>query len=282
MSVTHRLMERVRRRHRLLIRSVFLLGLSLASSAYGEGQIALIIDDMGYQDEAGQRALSLPGKITYSFLPHTRFAWQQATQAHNLGRQVMLHLPMESHRHIPPLERGGLSLEMSESDYARVLGEALASVPYVAGINNHMGSLLTRDPTAMRWLMHSLEPTGLFFIDSRTTHLTVAEQVAQHHQIPAGRRDVFLDNNNSEASIRSQFQHLIELAQSNGSAIGIAHPRSTTLKVLEELLPELAAQGIELIPASQLTHTGNELWHASSSPSPTDVKNSKPSPSPIY
>ena len=56
--------------------------------------ITIIIDDMGNQEVFGEQALSLPGKITYSFLPHTPHARRQAITAHTLGKEVMLHLPM--------------------------------------------------------------------------------------------------------------------------------------------------------------------------------------------
>lgn len=244
-------------------------------------KIALIIDDLGNQGPAGEVALALPGPVTYAFLPHTPFAREQADKAHAQHKEVMLHLPMESH-HGERLGEGGLTLEMPKAEFLQTLKEALASVPHVAGVNNHMGSLLTRDPTAMRWLMSSIRDAGLFFIDSRTTDRTVAEKVARKNLIQSARRDVFLDNEEDKEKIRQQLHKLIELARQSGSAIGIGHPYPETVAVLAEELPLLKQQGVELVPASQLTNEGSIIWHAYSSPSPRDVKNLKPSPSPIF
>ncbi len=244
-------------------------------------RIAIIIDDMGYRKEAGEQALALPGALTYAFLPQTPYAWQQATRAHELHREVMLHLPMESDLG-NPLGAGALTLAMPREEFLRTLRHNLDSVPYVAGVNNHMGSLLTRDPTAMRWLMGGLREADLFFIDSRTTDATVAERVAQDHLVASARRNVFLDYIQGRDVVREQLQTLVETARRQGSAIGIGHPYPETLAVLAEELPKLQAEGIELVPASTLTNPGRALWHASSSPLPKAVKNSKPSPSPIY
>ncbi len=244
-------------------------------------RIALIIDDMGNRKGAGEAALALPGKLTYAFLPQTPHAWDQAIQAHALEREVMLHLPMESDLG-NALGEGALTLSMSRDDFDRTLKRSLASVPYVAGVNNHMGSLLTRDPTAMRWLMGSLREAGLFFIDSRTTDETVAERVARENLVAASRRHVFLDYIQNEQVVRDQLTKLIKTARQQGSAIGIGHPYPETLAVLAQELPKLQAEGIELVPASALTETGRALWHASSSPLPKAAKNSKPSPSQIY
>jgi len=253
----------------------------LAETPPGPVRIAVIIDDMGYRKEAGEQALALPGALTYAFLPQTPYAWQQATRAHELEREVMLHLPMESDLG-NALGDGALTLEMPREEFLDTLRRDIDSVPYVAGVNNHMGSLLTRDPTAMRWLMGRLREADLYFIDSRTTDATVAERVAQDNLVASARRHVFLDYIQDKEVVREQLKSLVETARHQGSAIGIGHPYPETLAVLAEELPKLQAEGIELVPASTLTNPGRAQWHASSSPLPKAVKNSKPSPSPIY
>ncbi|MCU7795546.1 MAG: divergent polysaccharide deacetylase family protein [Candidatus Thiodiazotropha sp. (ex Myrtea spinifera)] len=264
-----------------LMASPWVMAEPAVDTAQKKIRIALIIDDLGNQKVSGKQALALPGPITYAFLPQTPFAWQLASEAHSLNKEVMLHLPMESDFG-NALGDGALTLDMSQADFLQTLKLNLASVPYVAGVNNHMGSLLTRDPTAMRWLMNGLREAGLYFIDSRTTDATVAETVARNQLIATARRHVFLDNVQDPSSVRTQLASLIELAREQGSAIGIGHPYPETLTVLAEELPKLKAAGIELVPASTLTHHGSELWHASSYPLHKDVKNSKPLPSPIY
>jgi uncharacterized protein len=264
-----------------LTASLWLIGLLLASAvALADSvetppsriRIALIIDDLGNQEVYGKAALALPGAVTYAFLPQTPFAPALAEAAHRLNREVMLHQPMESDMG-NPLGAGALTQGMSQADFVQTLRKNLASVPYVAGVNNHMGSLLTRDPTAMRWLMNSLREAGLFFIDSRTTDATVAESVAKAQFVESGRRHVFLDNDQQAAAVKAQLDSLIAIARKQGSAIGIGHPYPETLAVLAQEIPKLEQAGIELVPVSSLTQPGSELWHASSSPLHKAVKN---------
>lgn len=280
---------------RVYARLLLLIGLSemllLSPALEAEGlphtgseqstKIALIIDDLGNQYRAGLQAISLPGAVTYAFLPQTPFTWQLATEAHERHKQVMLHLPMESdfgNR----LGAGALTLEMPKAYFLQMVRRDIASVPYLSGVNNHMGSLLTRDPTAMRWLMGELRRQRLFFIDSRTTDATVAQQVAYKNLVANGRRDVFLDNVPEAGLIRIQLQKLLDLARERGSAIGIGHPYPATLAVLKDELPKLKQQGIELVPVSEIVNNRSLEWYVSSSPSPKDVKSSKQSPSPIF
>ncbi|MCW8847798.1 MAG: divergent polysaccharide deacetylase family protein [Sedimenticola sp.] len=250
---------------------------AIAAGKTPQPVIALIIDDMGNQAVWGEAVLELPGAVTYAFLPHTPHASRLAEQAHLKGKEVMLHLPMQSHEG-NPLGPGALTLHMTEQAFKRTLDEDLKAIPYVKGLNNHMGSLLTRHPGAMAWLMQGLQARPeLFFIDSRTTLATVAQLMANEYQIPSASRDVFLDNDRSPAAIERQFDQLIKRAQRKGYAIGIGHPYPETAKVLKQKLVALQAHGITLIPASEMVEyqRSRSQWPASSSPSPKVAKNSK-------
>ncbi len=192
--------------------------------------ITIIIDDMGNHEGWGIGALDLPGSVTYAFLPHTQHASSLAEKAHTAGKEVMLHLPMESDggKRLGP---GGLTLHMTEKHFQRILAEDIQAVPHAKGVNNHMGSLLTQHPGAMGWLMEGLQRRGgLFFIDSRTSEQTVARQVAEEHQIPNAQRDIFLDNSRDPEAIRTQFKQLIKQAKRSGYAVGIGHPYPETAR----------------------------------------------------
>ncbi|MGB5353228.1 MAG: divergent polysaccharide deacetylase family protein, partial [Woeseia sp.] len=107
----------------------------------------------------------------------------------------------------------------------------------------------------MRWLMEELHAhEGLFFVDSYTTHQSVAMQAAVDAGVPAARRDVFLDNDRSAEGVAAAFEKLKRVARRRGSAIGIGHPYPETLKFLEQVLPQLSAEGIELVSLSELIY----------------------------
>lgn len=268
--------------HRLLL-SLCLALSSWAGAVWPAGQppqpvIAIIIDDMGNHGGWGDAALTIPGPVTYAFLPHTPHARRLAQQAYAGGKEVMLHLPMQSHEG-NALGPGALTLHMTEAAFKRSLEESLDAIPHARGLNNHMGSLLTRHPGAMAWVMQGLRARGgLFFIDSRTTLQTVGQQLAEEYGVPNARRDVFLDNDRNPEAIARQFEQLVKRARRQGYAIAIGHPYPETTRVLAERLAGLASLGIRLIPASQMIdyQRSRTLWHASSSPLPTVAKSSKP------
>lgn len=250
----------------------YLLGLLVVLSGTGPAAagpvIALIIDDVGDRPVEGLRTVRLPGPVACAFLPHTPHARELAERAHAAGKEVMLHLPMQATRG-NRLGPGGVTIDMSRALFLRTLRDDLASLPYVAGVNNHMGSLLTRHPGHMSWLMEELRYRGeLFFIDSRTSARSVAQQLAREWEVPTSGRDVFLDHHRSRPAIRAAFEQLLRVARVQGSAVGIGHPYPETLDVLEEALPRLQAEGVRLVPVRELIELrqGGPLWHASSYP----------------
>jgi polysaccharide deacetylase 2 family uncharacterized protein YibQ len=220
-------------------------------------RIAIIIDDLGYQLSAGSRALSLPGNVAFSFLPGTPYAKRLARMAHAEGREVLLHLPLQAEPEGGHAEATrdplGIRLEMNRRQVSETFAMALGSVPHAVGVNGHRGSLLTRHPGHMQWLMEEIRARdGLFFVDSYTTHKSVALQIAGELSVAAARRDVFLDPDRSSHTVAREFDRLVALARQRGSAIAIGHPHEATLDFLEQQIPLLAAQDIELVRVAEL------------------------------
>lgn len=223
-----------------------------ASSGEATPRIAIIIDDLGYQLEAGLRALELPGPVSYAVLPATPSGTALARTAHAQGKEVLLHLPLESIDRENREEPGAITLDMSRDAFHEAFDAALESVPYAIGVSNHRGSLLTRHPGHMAWLMEEIAAhDGMFFVDSYTTHASVALQIASESGVAATRRHIFLDNDRSPAALRKEFDRLTALARRNGVAVAIGHPYPETLAFLERELLELDDSTIMLIPVSQ-------------------------------
>jgi hypothetical protein len=219
---------------------------------FNKPAISIIIDDMGYRLKSGHRAVNLPGAITYSFLPHSPHSNQLSQLAYEKNKEVMLHLPMEAESG-KKLGPGGLTEDMTEKKFVEVLASNIESVPHANGFNNHMGSLLTKSQLWMTILMREMATDkNLFFVDSKTTSGSVALKVAREQGLQSIKRDIFIDHEESRKFILKQLRKLIKKSKRNGTALAIAHPKKITLSVLEEWLPELEAQGIQLVSVSKL------------------------------
>jgi len=233
--------------------AAMLLLVASQSIAAGQPRVAIIIDDLGYQLEAGQRAIGLPGPIAFAVLPGTPRAVSLARWAHEHGKEVLLHLPLQANSDGKDDEPAGIDLDMSREAVGATFEVALNSVPHVVGVNSHRGSLLTRHPGHMQWLMEEIGARDdLFFVDSYTTAASVALQIANEASVSAVRRDIFLDPDKSPETVARQFERMKLLARKRGFVVAIGHPYKATLELLEKELPKLSDQGIELVPISEL------------------------------
>lgn len=234
-----------------------LLLLSTESLAFERtSKIAIIIDDIGYRKSDAQ-ALALPGDITYSVLPHTPYGKKLALQAYEDKHDIMLHIPMEAENG-KKLGPGALTTQMTEQAIRASLTRSFDEIPFAIGINNHMGSKLTKLYSPMAWTMRFLKERDVLFLDSLTTQRSQAENVANHYGVTALHRHIFLDNELSDEYISKQFMQMVRHAKKHKTAIAIAHPHPQTIETLSRLIPTLAKENIELVSLSSLAIRNKE------------------------
>lgn len=216
-------------------------------------RVAIVIDDFGPSLEIAKRFLDVPLNLTFAVLPHQRFTQEIAALVQEHHRQVILHLPMEP-RGYPRTNpgKGALLLSMSEAALQESLRSALDVSPHFAGINNHMGSHFTENARVMKTVLEEAKKHQLFFLDSYTSARSVASAVAQEVRIPLRRRDIFLDNNQSENAVRAQLRQVMRRAIVQGEAVAIGHPHETTLRALLKEVDAFEREKIAVVPAGEL------------------------------
>jgi len=216
-------------------------------------EIAIIIDDIGYDKKTALALSDLDSNITFSVLPFAPFGRFISEKLHEKKVQLMLHLPMEPVEY-PDVDPGpgALLSSMPPDVLLEQLKKNLKDIPYIKGVNNHMGSKLTMSADQMNQIFTILKKQNLFFIDSRTAPKSQCKASARLLKIRFGQRDVFLDNIQDVDYITGQFHELIRVARKHGSAIGIGHPYRSTLEALSRELPRIKGK-ITIVRASDLT-----------------------------
>lgn len=216
-------------------------------------QIAIIIDDIGYDRRLAKAFCNLDINITFSILPMAPFGREIAETLHAKGAQLMLHLPMEPMEY--PLVNpgpGAILADMSPDVLLSQLKKNLDDIPYILGVNNHMGSRITSISENMNQIFTILKKRDLFFIDSRTASNSQCKASARLLNLKFATRDVFIDNIQEPEYIRGQLKELIDIANKKGTAIGIGHPYKATLQTLETWVPQIKSK-VEIVPAKNLT-----------------------------
>jgi len=206
-------------------------------------RLVVILDDAGQNLSETAQFLDFPGFLYVSVLPHLPHSAESARMARDAGKGVLLHCPMEPLGNQDP-GPGVIRTSTPSAEIPRILGENLASVGEVAGLNNHMGSRATADPRVMEEVLRYAASRDLVFVDSRTSPASVALSVAAELGTVALDRDVFLDNEKDARSIRLALEKGLVRAREAGYAILIGHVHSPQLAVvLKEEYARLMAAG---------------------------------------
>ncbi|HYU35406.1 MAG TPA: divergent polysaccharide deacetylase family protein [Thermoanaerobaculia bacterium] len=220
------------------------------------GHVALVIDDLGERLEDLVPLEGLGVSITYSVLPYEKHTKEVVAELRQRREEILLHLPMQPKNGENP-GPGALRVDMDAEQLRAGTEAALAAVPGAVGVNNHMGSLLSEDESAMVPVLQVIAEHGLFFLDSRTSASSIGYRTARSLGLPAAERHVFLDRDPSPEAIRGQFQRLLDLSRTRGAAVAIGHPLPDTLQVLAEEVPKALAEGFEFVPVSDLLDRGD-------------------------
>ncbi|WP_319928910.1 divergent polysaccharide deacetylase family protein [Xenorhabdus santafensis] len=213
-------------------------------------RLAIVIDDVGYRVNEETKILQMPTAISIAILPDSPHGRKMAEKAHQQGREILIHLPMAPLSK-QPLEKNTLHPAMSREEIERIIQHAIQKVPHAVGMNNHMGSAMTSNLAGMEKVMQVLSNHHLYFLDSVTIGNTQATKAAMGTSVPVIRRNVFLDNVQTEAETRHQLNRAMTLARKQGFAIAIGHPHPTTIRALQQTLATLPSD-IELVTPGML------------------------------
>ena len=218
-----------------------------------KGRIAIIIDDFGYNyNDVTQAFLKLDADLTYAIIPGHNYSQRFAREASKAGYEIMIHMPMESNGKLHGEEGYILETSMTSAEIERRVQLAVDHIPQASGMNNHQGSKATQDARLMTIVGTLLKKNNKYFIDSRTTVETIAEEKIRVMGVPVSRRDIFLDNDSDPLLIRRQIDKMIQMATRRGSVVGIGHGRPATLQVLQTEIPRLKADGYRFVFASRI------------------------------
>ncbi len=221
-------------------------------SIKGTPKIAIIIDDVGFDLETLAKAVQIKQPITFAVLPYTPHAVECARIIHNAGQEVILHQPMEpvGYPEVDP-GKGVVLTSMNKQEIEETIKENIRSIPYITGVNNHMGSKATSDVATMKIALQTIKDWGLFFIDSRTSAQTVAYKMALEMNMPTAEKTLFIDNEHGVNYIRGKLDELARETETRKIGIGIGHIYPETVEALNEELSVLESRGFEFIFASE-------------------------------
>ncbi|MBN1365112.1 MAG: divergent polysaccharide deacetylase family protein [Syntrophaceae bacterium] len=225
---------------------------SLPSKPISLREVAIIIDDIGYDLNAAKALMKIDANLTFSVLPFQKYSREAAKMLHKAKKEILLHLPMEpvSYPQEKPGE-GALFTDMNNEELLFQLKNDIYAVPYIVGVSNHMGSKFMNDEQKLSLVFKELKKRNMFFVDSRTSPDTKALSIAKKTGLNIAERKIFIDNNRNYNEI---YDNLINVTKSNDDSpvIIIGHPYPETVRALKDAVEVMRAKGISIVPASRI------------------------------
>jgi polysaccharide deacetylase 2 family uncharacterized protein YibQ len=215
-------------------------------------QIAVIIDDIGFDLRLVEELGRIRAPIAFAVLPHAPHATEVARLLHGAGKEILLHLPMEPRSY--PAENpgaGALFTNMDAGEIRRRIEANLTAVPYASGVNNHMGSLFMENKAGLSIVMEELAKRGLFFVDSRTTPHSLGREAAAKAGVRFAERALFIDHDRGYAAAIANLTQPRRLEWKKGKPLLlIGHPHDETIEALREAQSHWHDEEVQVIPVS--------------------------------
>ncbi|HUN53655.1 MAG TPA: divergent polysaccharide deacetylase family protein [Smithella sp.] len=217
-------------------------------------EVAIIIDDMGCSLSAAKELRDINADLTFAILPFQAHTREAAEMFHKANRETLLHLPMEpvSYPREKPGE-GALFTDMNDEELVLQLKKNIADVPYISGVNNHMGSKFMTDEKKLILIFNELKKKKLFFVDSRTSNDTKAYAAAKKTGLQIAERKIFIDNNRDYNKV---YANLINITKDHDVSprIIIGHPYPETIRALKEATKVFQEKGVSIVPVSEIVN----------------------------
>jgi len=216
--------------------------------------LAIIIDDFGQYDGPLLEAFNrLPVEVTFAVLPGLPFTDTVVEKATSIGREVIVHIPMEADIVSPSPGAKVITADLSSREIYNRVQDFFIEIPLAIGANNHMGSRITQNRTLMRAVLRYFVEKDIFFVDSRTTPNTVAREIAEEMGVAFAERDLFLDApENSDEVLEERINDLQRLLVTQGRALVITHcfDRGRLTRLIQ-FIEEAERMGFVLVPVSK-------------------------------
>jgi hypothetical protein len=125
---------------------------------------------------------------------------------------------------------------MSYEQMRDVLYWNILSIPYVQGVNNHMGSKFSLDRNAIVKFYNAVQEIKPYFLvlDSITTPQSKIYRIGKENGFLVAKRDIFIDNEADKKFILQELNHAYGLAKKHNRVVVIGHVRKATIQALKE------------------------------------------------
>lgn len=213
-------------------------------------QIAILLTNLGLNQNSTELALTLPKEVSLGFLPYTKKLKPLFKRARDQGAEVFIYLPFETEKypmdfpgHLPILK----SLTSDENIYR--MNSHINEFVGIVGVYTSYKEAFISDFEKSSPILNELNQKNLSLFLGRKDE---ERKFFGERNVRSYEADIILDMEPNVASIKANLDKLIELAKKNNHAIAYAESYPVTIYTLKAWLQNLDQHGVELVPVSSI------------------------------
>jgi polysaccharide deacetylase 2 family uncharacterized protein YibQ len=231
-------------------------GVSLEASrtSDAEGHLALLLYGLGDDAARARRIVEMSLPFAVAIPPAQPWSSSAFRDAHEHGREVVLHLPLEpiNYPQVTP-GPGAILVTMSSSKISGLVQRYVDQGRPVVAVSNLLGSLATQDQTVMTAVLKVLKQRRIPFLHMDAVAGSVARSIASDVGAAYEEPDIVLDlEARHEASLDRRWRDALDLSRRRGQAIVCIRATDTVLQWLPRALSKERLHGVEIVPITSL------------------------------
>jgi polysaccharide deacetylase 2 family uncharacterized protein YibQ len=221
-----------------------------------KAKIAIVIDRLGSGMGGTEQLFKLHIPMTVAIMPNGPFTASDAEKARKTGKEMILHVPMQTHTgNFSRQVQGSLYPSMPVTEAQAMLEQQLRAVPHVVGLSNRGGSKVNSSAALMDTVFQVAKKHKLYFLDSSRPGNAVIRQSAIHHGVPTVQNVFVIDDYFDVSYIKQRLRKAVRSAHINGHAVVIGHvgiQGELTMKAIEQSIPMFIRQRVKLVYVSEI------------------------------
>lgn len=249
---------------RFIIALIIMIGIfsAISENIYADSikKVAIIIDDLGNDMKGTEEILNLPTKVNVAIMPFLSTTKRDAELAHQKGIDILVHMPMEPNTGKSNwLGPGAITADLSDEEVRSKVEAAIDDVPYAVGMNNHMGSKITKDRRIMSIVLDVCKERGIFFVDSKTDYKSVVAELSVQKGLPPIENEIFLDDFRTVKHISGQMKLIEKMLEKQDTCVTIGHVGAAG-PLTASVIRDAATRWSGKIETVSITEMVNQVW----------------------
>ena len=211
-------------------------------------KIALIVTNLGTNKSLTEEALKLPKNISLGFSAYTSNLKNLYDEAVNSGKDVFIYLPFELKDY--PINDPGLYAILSSTPSEKNIETIKSIISNFSGIKgvyaHHLESLSLK--------ADAFDPILEFISEKKITLLLgrdISNDPSRSYDKLIGA-NLIIDDIADEKTINQNLNKLIDIAKTNGHAVGYLKTYPISIKLLSTWLSNISNAGVEIVPVSEI------------------------------